>query len=461
MTASRYTIHMPHWPLSLWKILEGDPRERVLALLERLGNPQERLPPIIHVAGTNGKGSTIAFLRAMFEAAGYKVHAYTSPHLKRFNERITLAGETIGDEALFALLERCRMANEEQPITFFEGTTAAAFLAFSETPADVLLLETGMGGLLDPTNVLELPRLSIITSISPDHTEYLGHRLAEIAVHKAGIIKAQVPVVVSFQPPEALNVIEKTAERQGAPALVYGTHWAVQKSRHGFIYADAYGQAELPLPALKGPHQMVNAGNAIAAVSALEEFDIGADAIAAGLKWVQWPGRLEEVTGGLLSEHLSAHSPLEGESNHVSDSVGGKKTPPLAPSLKGRGDSWGIYYDGGHNMAAGHVLSVVAEQEWRDRPLYVICGTTRGKQVAPMLLPLKPYAEDFWAVPVAAEPKCYTPQEIADQCEDAGLRVHLADSVAEAVEQIVSIAEKPGRILVFGSLYLRLEVVEM
>lgn len=451
MTSSRYQIIMPHWPISPWQPPEGDPLERMAVLLEKLGNPHLKLPPVIHVAGTNGKGSTIAFLRAMFEAAGYKVHAYTSPHIKRFHERITLAGEMISDEVLHEALERCRAANEENPITFFEGTTAAALLAFSEHPADILLMETGMGGLLDPTNIIPNPRLSIITTISFDHMEYLGGTLADIAAHKAGIIKPEVPVVLSFQPPEALEVLEKTAERQESPAVVYGKHWAVQKSSLGFYFADAYGQVELPMPALIGPHQLVNAGNAIAAISVLEEFDIGADAIAAGLKWVQWSGRLEDVTNDMLSEYLPTEQ-VRGAQRQGGRSDGGK-APFDNPT------QWEVYFDGGHNAAAGHMLSVVAE-EWSDKPLYVICGTTRGKEVAPMLLPLKDLAEEIYLVPVQAEPKCYTPQEMADQCEDAGIRPRIADSVAEAVEEIVSLAERPSRILIFGSLYLRLEVVE-
>lgn len=428
MKDSPYHIHMPHWPQPLWGDPPGTPQQRMARLLEALGNPQNKLPPVVHVAGTNGKGSTIAMLRAICEAAGLTVHAYTSPHIKRFNERITLAGKPVGDEALHTALERCRMANEEQPITFFEGTTAAAFLLFSEIPADLLLLETGMGGGADPTNTVENPRLCIITSISFDHREYLGDSLEEIAAHKAGIIKPEVPVVVSFQPPQVTELLERAAEKAGAPALVYGKHWAVQKSAHGFYYADAYGRIELPLPALRGPHQLINAGNVIAALSVLEEFDISAEQIAAGLRWVQWPGRLEPVTDGPLNAHL----------------------PPDCE----------LWFDGGHNMAAGHMLAVQAEQQWRDRPLYVVFGTTRGKQVAEMLRPLQPLVTDFYAVPVQAEPKCYTPQEIADQADDAGIRMHVADSVAQAAEEIAAREEKPCRLLVFGSLYLRLEMVD-
>jgi dihydrofolate synthase/folylpolyglutamate synthase len=250
--------------------------------------------------------------------------------------------------------------------------------------------------------------------------------------------------------------------------VVYGKHWAVQKSPNGFYYADAYGQVELPMPALIGPHQLVNAGNAIAAISILEEFDIGADAIAAGLKWVQWAGRLEDVTEGILSEYLNLS---QWERSKSAQTISGEGFKPALPSPHPSRDarrplpmgevnkSWQIYFDGGHNAAAGHILSVVAE-EWSDKPLYVICGTTRGKEVAPMLLPLKDLAEEIYLVPVQAEPKCYTPQEMADQCEDAGIHARVADSVAEAVEEIVTMAEKPGHILIFGSLYLRLEVVE-
>lgn len=419
-------IIMPHWPKNLWNTPPGEPLDRMAVLLEALDNPHTKLPPVIHVAGTNGKGSTIAMLRAIFEAAGLSVHAYTSPHIRDFRERITLAGETIGETALFELLERCRMANEERPITFFEATTAAAFLAFSETPADIVLIETGMGGTNDPTNVIEKPRLSIITSISFDHMEYLGQTLEEIAEHKAGILKPEVPAIISFQAEEALAAIKQYAEKINAPLMIYGTHWAVQKSSDGFYYADAYGQVELPAPALPGPHQLINAGNAIAALSTLEEFEISGDHIAAGLRWVQWPGRLERISRGPLMSDIP--------------------------------DNWEVWFDGGHNMAAGHMLAVQAQEHWNDKPLHIIFGTTRGKQVGPMLEPLNALATSMTAVPVLAEPKCYTPNEIADQAEDAGIRIHIADSVEQAVLDIVAASDVPSRILIFGSLYLRLEV---
>lgn len=418
-----FEVQMPHWPTPNWGEIPGEPLERMERLLEALDNPHTKLPPVIHVAGTNGKGSTIAFMRAMLEAAGYKVHAYTSPHIHKFSERITLAGEPVEEEKLHLALEQCRMANEEQPISFFEGTTAAAFLLFSETLADILLLETGMGGRFDPTNIIEKNRLSLITTISGDHQEYLGNTLEEIAIHKAGIIKTECPTIIGFQPPEVSELLEKEANALQAPALVYNKHWAVQKSPNGFIYADGHGQIELPEPALKGPHQLLNAGCAIAALSALDEFDIIGDHITAGLRWVNWPGRLEQISKTSLAE------------------------------------GWELWFDGGHNMAAGHMLSVIAEDEWNDTPLYVIFGTTRGKDVAEMIQPLSQIAEEIIAVPVIAEPKCYTPQEILDSTTDVGLNLMQAESVEIAIQEVLHMSDTPARILVFGSLYLRLEVV--
>ncbi len=419
-----YEIQMPHWPPANWAELPDDEaKERMATLLEGVGNPQNHLPPVVHVAGTNGKGSTIAFLRAMIEAAGYTVHAYTSPHIQNFAERITIAGKPVEEKQLNLALEACRSANEERPIRFFEGTTAAAFLLFSQTPADVLLLETGMGGQDDPTNVLEKVRLSIITSISEDHMEYLGDTIEKITSHKAGIIKDECPVVFGFQSPNVMELLEKSADIHKSAALIYGKHWAVQKSADGFVYADGHGQIDLPEPALKGPHQLLNAGTAVAALSLLDEFDILGDHIAAGLKWVQWSGRLEQITSVKLPK------------------------------------DWELWLDGGHNMAAGHMLAVMAEEEWSDKPLYIIFGTTRGKQVVSMLQPLAQIAEEIIAVPVTAEPKCYTPLEILDQTDDAGLSLMQAESVEQAIAEAVAMSgDVPARILVFGSLYLRLEV---
>ncbi len=421
-----YEIEMPHWPPANWAHLNNeDTIARMLLLLDDLGNPQNHLPPVVHVAGTNGKGSTIAFMRAMLEAAGYSVHVYSSPHIRKFSERIVIAGKPVDEKALHTALEACRSANEERPITFFEGTTAAAFMLFSQVKADILLMETGMGGSLDATNVLDAVRLSIITPISEDHMHHLGDSLEEIASHKAGIIKNECPLVIGFQAPHITEFLEKEAKARNAPALVYGKHWAVQKAAQGFVYADGHGQITLPNPALKGPHQYLNAGCAIAALSLLDEFEIMGDHIAAGLKWVQWVGRLERI-----------------EPTNAVD------------------DEWELWFDGGHNMAAGHVLAVIAEDEWSDKPLFIIFGTTRGKNVVGMLHPLAALAQEIIAVPVAAEPNCYSPQEIINQTDDAGLNLMQADSVDEAISTIKDISgDVPARILVFGSLYLHLEVI--
>jgi len=419
-----YEIEMPHWPPAQWMQLPDDEAlARVQRLLEAVGNPQNHLPPVVHVAGTNGKGSTIAFLRAMLEAAGYSVHAYTSPHIRKFSERITIAGKPVEEKALHTALEACRIGNEEQPIRFFEGTTVAAFLLFSQTPADILLMETGLGGQDDPTNVLKQVRLSIITSISEDHQEVLGDSLEHITSHKAGIIKNECPVVFGFQAPHVMELLEKSAELHQSPALIYGKHWAVQKAAEGFVYADGHGQINLPEPALKGPHQLLNAGAAIAALSALDEFEILGDHIAAGLKWVQWQGRLQQIDSTALPQ------------------------------------GWELWFDGGHNMAAGHMLAVMAEEEWSDKPLYIIFGTTRGKDVVAMLQPLAAIAEEIIAVPVAAEPKCYTPLEVLDQTDDAGLALMQAESVEAAISDAIAMSgDVPARILIFGSLYLHLEI---
>lgn len=425
---NRHKILMPHWPAPLWFEPPGNSLARTRALLERLGNPQEKLPPTVHVAGTNGKGSSIAFLRAMLEAAGYKVHSYTSPHMERFNEQISLAGQMIGDEPLHECLERCRMAaGDDLAVKFFEGTTAAAFLAMSRHPADILLLETGMGGRIDPTNVIRRPVLTLVTTISMDHTDFLGDSLRKIAGHKAGILKPGVPCVVSFQPPEAMEVLEEAATAVDVPLYVYGQHWNVQRAQEGIFYQDHYGLLPLPSPVLRGPHQLLNAGNAIAAASLLEDFDIPGEAIERGLRHAHWPGRLERFTGGQVASLLP--------------------------------EEWELWFDGGHNMAAGHAIAQHAQQEWQDKPLYLICGTTEGKDVAAMLLPLKDYVHKLYGVRVQAEPRSMEAMTVAAAASKAGYEPIVRDSVYEAVEELVSDKQnKPGRILVFGSLFFRIEL---
>jgi dihydrofolate synthase/folylpolyglutamate synthase len=414
-------LTMPHWPKLLFDNRPGTPLSRTQDLLAKLGNPEKSLPPVVHVAGTNGKGSTITFLRAMLESAGYKVHAYTSPHLHRFNERIVLAGREIRDDELFLAIEETRIAAGDASYSFFEGTTAAALLAFSRTPADIVLLETGAGGRFDPTNVINKPALTIITTISHDHTDILGKTLGDIAWHKAGILREGVPCVLSFEPDEVLTVLSDEAEKIGAIAYRYGSHWAVQKTSGGMRYITAEGEVELPPPVLLGPHQYVNAGNAIAAATLLEEFDISQHDIEQGLRNASWPGRLERIISG----------------------------PRFAMLPEG----WELWVDGGHNMAAGHMLASFIDEVWQDKPTYIIFGTTQGKNVESLLAPLLEKVAGVYATPVISEPKSYAAETIAQM-----VPANICANVEDAIAQILRHAVAPARILVFGSLYLRVLV---
>ncbi len=417
-------LTMPHWPTMLFDGRPGTPLDRTKELLSRLGNPEKRLPPTIHVAGTNGKGSTIAFLRAMLEAAGYKCHVYTSPHLHRYNERITLASREIDDTTLFTAIEAARLAANGESYSFFEGTTAAAFWAFAQTPADVLLLETGAGGRFDPTNVIAQPALTIITTISPDHMDILGHSLSEIAWHKAGILRTGVPSIISFQAEETQQVLAAEMNAIGAIPCIYGTHWRVARTESGLRYSNADGEFDLPAPNLAGPHQYVNAGNAITAATLLD-FNIAEEHVIAGLQNAHWPARLEHITAGPRASLL----------------------PP----------GWELWVDGGHNMAAGHTLAAHIEEAWADKPTHIIFGTTQGKDVPSLLAPLTGKVGRMLAIPVISEPKSYTAEAIITQLKPLGFPIQPAESVEDAIEQITRDAT-PARILVFGSLYLRVLV---
>ncbi|MCB1398942.1 MAG: bifunctional folylpolyglutamate synthase/dihydrofolate synthase, partial [Rhodobacteraceae bacterium] len=273
--------------------------DRVERLLAALGHPERDLPPVIHIAGTNGKGSTQAMIRAGLEAMDKRVHAYTSPHLARFHERIRLAGTLISEPALAALLDECDAANEGQPITFFEITTCAAFLAFARSPADYTLLEVGLGGRLDATNVIERPALCIITPVSIDHQQYLGETLPEIAAEKAGILKRGTPVIVGPQPEAALEVIEARAARLGAPVLACGQHWHAFEERGRLVFQDENGLLDLPLPNLPGPHQIQNAG---AALAALRTLGANEAACEAAVTRAEWPARMQRLRRGPLAD---------------------------------------------------------------------------------------------------------------------------------------------------------------
>ncbi len=399
---------------------------RVERLLAALGHPERRLPPVVHIAGTNGKGSVIAFLGAMLEAAGARVHAYTSPHLVRFNERIRLAGALIDDAALIDVLEETETVNGEAPITVFEITTAAAFLAFSRVPADLLLMETGLGGRLDATNVVDRPLLTAMTPVSPDHQEFLGHSLAEIAAEKAGILKPGVAVVLAEQIPEALVPIAERALALGAPIYRQGTGWTATPSGDGFAYASATRRLELPPPGLTGRHQIDNAAQTIACLDRLEGFTVSERHIRDGLAAVDWPGRLQPLTRGPL------------------------------PAALPRG--WELWVDGGHNPGAGRILAVQA-RTWRDRPLYLIFGMIRTKDPVGFLAPLAPHLAGLEAIAVPGQEASLSSAEAAAAARRAGLEAAPADDLGAALAAIRARAAAPARVLICGSLYLAGDVL--
>ncbi len=394
---------------------------RIERLLAALGNPHENLPPVIHVAGTKGKGSTVAIMRACLEAAGYRVHAYISPHLVRFHERIRLAGKLIGEDALVRLLEECEHANQGEPITFFEITNAAAFLAFSRVPADVVLLEVGVGGRLDSTNVVRHPAVTAITPISLDHQAFLGDTIAAIAGEKAGILKPGVVGVIAPQPVAAAAVIAERAAVIGAPLYRSGTAWRCEAAADGMRmrYTGERWRLDLPVPSLLGAHQILNAGTAIACLEQLAGFTIPAAAIADGLHHIDWPARLQHLRHGPLLDML----------------------PP----------GWELWLDGGHNPAAGEVLGAVAAG-WQDRPLYLIVGMLNTKDTAGFLAPLAPYARLLRGVTIPGEENPLPATAIAAAAASVGLDAEPADSITAALSDIIG-REPAGRVLICGSLH--------
>ena len=392
---------------------------RIERLLKALGNPHEKLPPVIHVAGTNGKGSTIATLRACLEAGGYRVHAFTSPHLVRFHERIRLAGRLIEENALVTLLEECERANGGEPITFFEITNAAAFLAFARVPADVVLLEVGLGGRLDSTNVVHRPAVTAITPISLDHQALLGDTIAQIAGEKAGILKPGVPAVVGPQPEEAEAVIEACAIELETPLSRWQHEWRCDAADDGMRFAGERWQLDLPKPSLAGAHQIANAGAAIACLQHLRDLRVSAEAIAAGLRQIEWPARLQRLTRGPLVEMMPA--------------------------------GWELWLDGGHNPGAGAVLAQFVPG-WRDRPLYLVVGMLNTKDSAGFLRPLAPHAKALAAVTIPGEQNPLPAEAIAEAARSVGLPATTAPSVEAALRDISS-NSPAGRMLICGSLH--------
>ena len=397
--------------------------DRLQRLLAALGHPERNLPPVIHVAGTNGKGSVCAFLRAIAEAAGQRVHVYTSPHLVRFHERFRLAGTLVTEEALATALEEVEAVNAGQPITVFEVTTAVGILLFSRVPADLLVLEVGLGGRYDATNVVDHPVACAIASISMDHMDFLGDSLAAIAGEKAGIIKPGVPVVTGQQAPEAMAVIEAEAAARGAPLYERGGPWTATLTEEGLRYADPGGVLHLPAPALPGPHQAENAGIAIAALRAWEPAWLSDAAIAAGLSTATWPARLQRLHGALAA-----------------------LLPP----------DWELWLDGGHNAGAGQALAAHLPN-WADRPRHLVVGMKKGKESNAFLRPLLPLAESLWAV---AEPGQHLAMPVEEIVTASGGKARPGPHVADALRTIAAEGGAPGRVLICGSLYLAGEVLK-
>jgi dihydrofolate synthase / folylpolyglutamate synthase len=410
----------------LMRLLELHPKiidlslDRMNRILAKLDHPECHLPPVIHIGGTNGKGSTLAILRAMMEAAGLKVHAYTSPHLVKFHERIRVGGELIAEADLSALLEECEVTNGGEPITFFEITTAAAFLAFSRTPADYLLLEVGLGGRLDATNVIAKPSACCITSIGLDHQQYLGETLELIAGEKAGIIKGGVPCVIGVMPEAARGAIEDVADKVRAPLMIAGQDWDCYPQHGRMVFQDGDGLLDLPLPALAGHHQIGNAGNAIAVVRALKDERIPEKHIADGLKTVTWPARMQRLRGGALSSLLEDQSEL--------------------------------WLDGGHNADAGVVLAD-ALKAMPKKPLVIIWGMLNTKDATQFFKPLADLADHVVTLAIPGEANAISAEDLAATVRRLGTAATSATGVEDAIRQ-ASELKPAARILICGSLYL-------
>jgi dihydrofolate synthase/folylpolyglutamate synthase len=395
--------------------------DRLHVLLEKLGHPEHRLPPVIHVAGTNGKGSTCAFLRAMAEAAGLRTHVFISPHLVRFNERIRIAGELVSDTGLADALELLEKVNDSAPITVFEVITAAALLLFAETQADICVLEVGLGGRFDATNVIDRPAACAITSISMDHREFLGDTLGKIAFEKAGIMKPGVPCAVGTQAAEVRDVILSHAAATGTPVLLRDRDWTIAPTQSGLRYEDTRGALQLPPPSLAGAHQHDNAGIAIAALRAAG-LGLPDHALAAGIARADWAARMQRLNGALAK---------------------------LLP------DGWELYLDGGHNPGAGLIL---ADQlrSWSDKPTHVIVGMKQAKDSAEFLRPMLPHLATLWAI---AEPGQHLALPVEAIIAASGNIARPGPTVMDAIRAI-SNDGPPARVLICGSLYLAGEILK-
>jgi dihydrofolate synthase/folylpolyglutamate synthase len=409
--------------------------DRVERLLAALDHPERRLPPVVHVAGTNGKGSFLAFLRAIAEGLGKRVQGYTSPHLVDFHERIALPGPKgavpISEEYLVDCLARTEAANRGELITLFEITTATAFLAFAETPADLLLLETGLGGRLDATNVVREPLLTAITPISIDHVGFLGNTVAAIAGEKAGILKPGVPCVVGPQPPEALEVIEARAREVDAPLIVFGRDFWVVEHSDKFVVETAAQRVELPFPCLAGRHQLDNAASAITAAAIIFSDSLTRDAVVRGVTKAKWPARLERLSPGALHAHV--------------------------------GEGTEIWLDGGHNPAGGKAVAeaIAALTDRNDRPVHLVWGMMETKDAQAVIAPFKDLIERVYTVPIPEEENAFSAEALADIAAGEGFNVTAATNVPHALLLSQAAFSRPGRVLICGSLYLAGHVLKL
>lgn len=397
--------------------------DRMWRILDALRNPQDKLAPVIHVAGTNGKGSTLAMIRAGLEAAGARVQVYTSPHLARFHERIRLASGLIPEQRLSEILAECEAANGGEAITYFEITTAAALLAFSREEADYCLLEVGLGGRLDATNVVAKPRLTAITPVSIDHQQFLGDTIEEIAAEKSGILKRGVPCIVGQQTDAARTVIEARAEFAQAPLIIEGQDWTAHEEHGRLAFQDMEGLMDLPLPALPGAHQIQNAGTALACLRAL---GVGEATCAKAMTSVTWPARMERLREGLLVE--------------------------IAPRAS-------IWLDGGHNEAAGGAIAQTLSR-LPNRPTIAICGMLNTKDTSSFLRHLEPHVGKLLAVSIPGSDATLSAEQTATAARGVGISASEAKTPVDALKTIAE-NDPEARILICGSLYLAGEFLRL
>lgn len=419
-------VNIPHWPqISLWKIPRTQSLDNSFMILNELDNPQKQLPPTIHIAGTNGKGSTLAILKNIFMQANYSAHSYTSPHLIEFNERIKLQNKPISDSHLRELLEETKAASDKLKIipTFFEGTTIAAFLAFKRSPADILLLETGLGGRLDCTNVIKSPILTIITTISYDHTDVLGKTLKEIASEKAGIIKKNVPCIIGPQTQEVYDVLIDKCDEVGAPSFCYEYDFITKETKNGFKYCSKNIDIDLPFPSLAGEHQILNASMAIAATTILNsKFNITTHQIEQGLISTRWPGRIQHINQDRIKNIV--------------------------------GENIKIYIDGAHNESGAVSLSHWARHNLTG-PIYMILGMTNNRDVTKFCSHFQNIVNQGIAVAVESEPSSYSAKSLAQRASTSGIKFIESNSLIEAIHYIHKKSkDTPATIIITGSLFL-------